>query len=233
MLTETDDLPPPVNHVFVDYENVHAVDAAIIGSKTVHLTLLLGAQKTKLDATVVEKLLHHAANVELIRLKSSGRDALDFALAYYLGRAVLADPCGYFHIISKDTGYDPLIEHLRSKHINVRRHDSFATLTFSWPAKLAAPIPSDAALKPKLPSKPKVQSPIVDGRVTRLLEHLSKFPATRPKNKDRLVSLLVAQLGNKITETEALNLVKQLGQDGHLTIGQNGAVSYHLKSGSD
>ena len=56
MPKETNDLPPPVNHVFVDYENVHAVDPSIIGSKTVHVTLLLGAKKTKLDAAVVEKL---------------------------------------------------------------------------------------------------------------------------------------------------------------------------------
>jgi len=104
MHTEIDDLPPPVNHVFVDYENVHDVDAAIIESKTVHLTLLLGAQKTKLDAALVEKLLHHANNVELVRLKSSGRNALDFALTYYLGRAVLGDPGGFFHIMSKDKG---------------------------------------------------------------------------------------------------------------------------------
>ena len=135
MHSETNELPSPVNHIFVDYESVHDLDLAIIGSKAVHLTLLLGAQKTKLDVTVVEKLLQHAATVELIRLKSSGRNALDFTLAYYLGRAVLADPRGYFHIVAKDKGYDPLIEHLRSKHIRVRRHDDFTTLTFSAPAK--------------------------------------------------------------------------------------------------
>ena len=32
--------PKSVNYVFVDYENVHAVDPALIGSKTVFLTLL-------------------------------------------------------------------------------------------------------------------------------------------------------------------------------------------------
>ena len=111
MPTEKHDVSPPVNHVFVDYENVRDIDPSIIGRKAVHITLLLGAQKTKLDATIVEKLMQHAASVELIRLQSSGKNALDFTLAYYLGRAVLADPCGCFHIISKDKGYDPLVEH--------------------------------------------------------------------------------------------------------------------------
>jgi hypothetical protein len=108
------DLPPPMNHVFVDCENVHEVDAALIGTKAVSFTLLLGAKQTKLDAALVQKLLEHAATVELIRLTSSGKNALDFALSYYLGRKVLGDPTAYFHVVTKDKGYDPLIEHLRS-----------------------------------------------------------------------------------------------------------------------
>src|SRR5690348_12675700 len=126
----TTDLPPPVNHVFVDFENVHEIDLAVIGSKTVAFTLLVGARQTKLEVSLVEKLFEHAVSVRFVRLTSPGRDALDFTLAYYVGRAVAADPTGYFHIVSKDGGYDPLITHLRSRHISARRHDSFATLTF-------------------------------------------------------------------------------------------------------
>ena len=155
MPNETNDLPPPVNHVFVDYENVHEVDPTLIGSKTVHLTLLLGPRKTKFDATVVEKLLQYAANVEFVRLKSSGRNAVDFALAYYLGRAVLADPGGYFHIVAKDGGYDPLVEHLRSKHIRIRRHKDFTTLTLSAVTKSPAAPALVATPAAKLTAKPK------------------------------------------------------------------------------
>src|SRR5258706_7373163 len=112
----TNKLPPPVNHVFVDFENVHEIDLAIIGAKAVSFTLLLGSRQTKLDVSIVEKLLEHAASVQLVRLTSTGKNALDFTLAYYVGRAVAADPTGFFHIVSKDAGYDPLIEHLRSQH---------------------------------------------------------------------------------------------------------------------
>lgn len=229
MHTKTDDLPPPINHVFVDYENVHTVDPAIIGSKTVHLTLLLGAQKTKLDAELVEQLLHHATKVELIRLKTSGRNALDFVLAYYLGRAVLANPCGFFYIISKDTGYDALLEHLRSKHVRVQRHDDFSKLTFSAPAKPAISIPPAVTPKPKLPPKPKIQLLLLDEQEAQVLEHLRKPSATHPRSQKKLVSFLVAFLGNKITDGEALELVEHLKQAGHITIGEKGAVTYYLK----
>ena len=130
-------IAPPFHHVFVDFENVHQVDVSVIGAKSVNFTLLLGAKQTKLDAGLVEKLMEHAASVQLIRLTSSGRNALDFALAYYVGRAVSVSPASFIHIISKDTGFDPLIEHLRSRHIHAQRHGSFATLPFSPTTKAA------------------------------------------------------------------------------------------------
>lgn len=215
MQTETNDLPPPVNHVFVDYENVHTVEPAIIGSKTVHVTLLLGAKNTKLDATVVEKLMQHAATVEMIRLTSSGRNALDFTLAYYVGRAVLADPSGYFHIVSKDRGYDALITHLRSKHIRARRHEDFSTLTFS-----ASPAAS--------PPKPKPPVPALESLELRVLVHLRKPSTNRPRTQQKLVSHLVTHLGKKVTETDVLELVQMMSQAGHFVIDDKGKVIYHL-----
>ena len=229
MPAATTDLPPPVNHVFVDFENVHEIDIAVIGSKAVSFTLLLGARQTKLGVSVVEKLLEHASSVQLVRLTSAGRNALDFTLAYYIGRAVAADPTGFFHIVSRDTGYDPLIEHLRSKHIHARRHDDFTTLTFAGPAKPATLTPPAAAPKPKSQPKPKVQPPVLDERAAQVLEHFRKPSATRPRTQKRLVSFLVAYFGRKITEAEALSLVENLRQAGHLTIVEKGAVTYHLE----
>jgi hypothetical protein len=235
MHTEDNNLPPPVNHVFVDFENVRGVDPAIIGAKTVHLTLLLGASQTKLEAALVENLLQHAATVKLVRLASSGRNALDFTLAYYLGRAVLADPCGYFHIVSKDTGYDPLIEHLRGKHIHARRHDDFTTLAFSASAKTPPgalpPIPPPAASKSKSSPKPKPPpsaEPTMDELERGVLEHFRKPAATRPRTKTRLLSFLVAHHGNKITQPQASSLVESLSEAGHLQIDANDKVTYHL-----
>ena len=60
---------------------------------------------------------------------------MDFALAYHLGRTVLADPTGHFHIVSKDAGFDPLIEHLRERNVQIERHGGCAELGFGWPGK--------------------------------------------------------------------------------------------------
>ena len=201
------DLPPPVNHVFVDFENVHEVDPALIGAKSVSLTLLLGARQTKLDAALVEKLLEHAASVQLVRLTSSGKNALDFTLAYYVGRAVMADPTGYFLIVSRDTGFDPLIEHLRSRNIQADRHDKFIPPSTPPPAKPPSAPPEDL--------------------FTRASEHLRKLVTNRPKRKKTLISHLRARFDKTATDAAMLDLVNRLCKAGRFTIGEKDAVTYH------
>jgi hypothetical protein len=196
-----------MNHVFVDYENVHEVDSALIGAKSVSLTLLLGARQTKLDASLVEKLMEHAASVQLVRLTTSGKNALDFTLAYYVGRAVMSDPTGHFHIVSKDTGFQPLIEHLRSRHIRADRHDNFTPLATSAPAKPPSAPPEDL--------------------LTRASEHLRKLVTNRPKRKMTLVSHLRSRFDKTATDAAMLDLVARLCKAGQLTIGEKDAVTYH------
>ncbi len=214
-MSATNEIAPPLNHVFVDFENVHQIDVSVIGAKSVNFTLLLGAKQTKLDAGMVEKLMEHAASVQLIRLASSGKNALDFTLAYYVGRTVSADPAAYIHIVSKDTGFDPLVEHLRSRHIHARRHDSFATLTFSGTAKVEAVA---AKAEPARQEEP----------LNRVLEHLRKNVANRPKKKKTLLSHLKSQLGKNATDADAAGLLEKLQKAGHVSIGDKDAVTYHV-----
>jgi hypothetical protein len=116
-------------HVFVDYENIKRIDPAVFALEGATFTLLLGPQNRTLDVALVEQLMAHAAAVDLVRLEESGRNAVDFALAYYLGRKAVTDPTAQFYLISKDTGYDPLIAHLRGRKVRVRRLDDFEGLS--------------------------------------------------------------------------------------------------------
>jgi len=208
------EIAPPLNHVFVDFENVHQIDVSVIGTKSVNFTLLLGAKQTKIDAKLVENLMVHAASVQLVRLASSGKNALDFALAYYVGRTVSTDPAAYIHIVSKDTGFDPLVAHLRSRHINAHRHDSFATLPFSGPAKTANVTP-----KPEPAGQ--------DEPLNRVREQLRKNIANRPKKKKTLLSHLKSHLGKGATDADAAAMLEKLQKAGDLHIGDKDVVTYN------
>lgn len=206
------EMRPPVNYVFVDYENVHDVDLSLVGNKAVYLTLLLGPRQSKLDAELVEKLVAHASAVQLVRLTSAAKNALDFALSYYLGKAVQADPNAFFHIVSKDAGFDPLIEHLQSRHVKARRHEDYAALTFTSSPKAAA-----------APATP-------EDFQTRAIAHLQKNSNNRPKRKKTLLSHLAALSGKTAPEMEIDALVANLCKAGHLSIGETGAVTYHFRA---
>ena len=46
---------------------------------------------------------------------AADRMPLDFHIAYYLGDLAVKEPDADFYILSKDTGFDPLIEHLEGR----------------------------------------------------------------------------------------------------------------------
>ena len=221
-------LAPPINHVLVDFENVCEIDPTIFAAKNVDFRLLLGAGQTKLDIGLVEKLLLHAASVQLVRLTSRGKNALDLTLACYLGEALAADPAGIFHIVSKDKGFDPLIQHLQSKHHRVQRHDSFASLTFGGLPKSRQSDPS--AISPTCVPANTNNAPLsLDGLLDQAVAQLRKTAAHRPKNRTSLRRYLITYLRPEITQTTAESIIEALASIGHLAIEAKGAVSYSLE----
>lgn len=225
-MSAINEFSPRPNHVFVDFENIHEVDSSILGAKSVYFTLLLGVGRTRLDVGLVEKLLEHADSVQIIRLTSSGKNALDFALAYYVGRAVSANPAAFIHIVSKDKGFDPLVEHLRSRHIHAHRHDSFATLTFD-----GTPSSASAGPKPAVATKPPaLPNPAVakDDPLAVAVERLRNNVAARPKKRKTLLSHLKSQLGKDATEADAAAILGKLERGGHIRIGDKDMVTYHV-----
>lgn len=200
-------MPPvsPISHVFIDFENVPSARLTGFAGGPVRVTILIGEKQKRLETALVEQLLQHAANVNLVRLGSSGRNALDFTLAYYVGRAVAADSSALVYIISRDKGFDPLIEHLNLNRIKAARYESFEALPF-----LMTPAPS---------SEHALLEEVVD--------HLEAHPKSRPKRKRTLMSHLRANYG-QLTEAQAETVVSQLCTQNLITIDGKGAVTYHL-----
>jgi len=231
-----------MNHVFMDFENVHQVDLTLIGAKSVSFTLMVGPQQGRLDATLVEKLMEHSASVRLVKLKTKANNALDFALAYYLGRAAVADPTAYFHIIAKDGGYDPLIEHLRDRHINVRRHATCADLTFTWPGKKLAvsesveekAVPKKVAAK-KVPTKTATKKVAkkaagkldsAETRMERVLKDFKEHPKARPKKRTALNAKIANLTGKPADSPEVQGVIDRMVKMGKLSFDEKDVPSY-------
>jgi hypothetical protein len=230
-------------HIFVDYENIKRIDPAVFTLEGATFTLLLGPQNRTLNVALVEQLMERAAAVELVRLEEAGRNAVDFALAYYLGRKVVTDPTAQFYLISKDTGYDPLIAHLRGRKVRVRRMQDFEGLniTRDATASLAARTPAGLATakgastlgrtaKKTTPVPEKVIATI--DPIARVLAHLRKNPNNRPRRQTTLMRHLASQLHKGETDEEIERFVGTLVKGGYLEIDPKGSITYRLDDGS-
>lgn len=105
------------NYILVDYENVQPRGWESLEGHPFKLYIFVGTNQTKVPIDLVVALQALGERAEYIRIDGSGRNALDFHLALYLGQLVERDPAGYFHIVSKDTGFDPLVRHLKERKV--------------------------------------------------------------------------------------------------------------------
>jgi hypothetical protein len=118
------------NYIFVDHENVSLDDVAHLNREFVRLLVFVGAHQKRgeMDAAIAIKQMGDRA--DYVKISSSGPNALDFHIAFYLGRLAEQNESALFHIVSKDKGYDPLVAHLKSHDISVARWASVKSVKF-------------------------------------------------------------------------------------------------------
>jgi hypothetical protein len=224
-----EELMPGINHVFVDYENMRRVDSSVFDTEGTTFTLLLGPQNRTLNVELVERLIARAAAVELVRIEEPGRNAVDFALTYYLGKKVMSDPTAQFTLISKDTGYDPLIKHLRGRNIQVSRREDFDTPADGSERPVSS---TKVTLRPKLLAVATMREETPDATATsliaRVLAHLRRNANSRPKRQKTLTRQLASQFLKGAPGAEVERLIATLEQGGHLEINEKGAITYHV-----
>jgi len=203
--------------VFVDFENVPAVDLGVVEGKSVHVTLLIGKNQKRLD-TAFSLQMHRCGDKVLpIEVGASGRNALDLTLAYYLGQAAQRTPSAHFYIVSKDKDFEALIEHLHGKGLKVVRCDSFASLPFLHRSNSAAAGKIVAAAGAKTP----------EDRRAKVIARL-KDPAnrSRPANRKRLLAHLKTSLGKESSDAEIEAILRELIDTNALSIDSKGKVGY-------
>lgn len=108
-------------YVLVDFENVQPKKLSAIGVEGLRLYMFVGASQAKVPFDLASTLQALGDRAEYVKINGNGRNALDFHITYYLGKLVAQDPQGAFYVVSKDTGFDPLIKYLRSQDIGAER----------------------------------------------------------------------------------------------------------------
>ncbi|MFC0679817.1 PIN domain-containing protein [Lysobacter korlensis] len=182
-------------YYLIDFENVQPKALDRLRPGEARIKVFLGQQQTKLMLDLVQALQPFGSDAEYISITGSGPDAVDFHIAYYIGRLAVEEPGATFRIISKDKGFDPLVCHLTARGIGCQRlaelpqpgaspavskpppasADSTAKKAAKKKASKAVVITVEPAVAPKPATAPKVSTA---SRVKVVLECLAK--STRP-----------------------------------------------------
>ena len=120
--------PAGNKYVLVDFENVQPKNLELLKEHPFKVLVFIGANQTKFPRHFVVAMQALGQQARYVEIAGSGPNALDFHIAYYIGELAAKNPDAQFHIVSKDRGFDPLIQHLRSKKVLVRRETDLAEI---------------------------------------------------------------------------------------------------------
>ena len=195
------------NIVLIDFESVQPDSLAELNQDHFKVLVFIGSNQTRMPVEVVTAMQGMGERAEYVRISGNGRNALDFHIAFYIGKLAERDPSAFFHIISKDTGYDPLVQHLKSKKI------------------LSARSPSIADIPLVKSSNAKVQI----NRAQLYMDKLKQPKVTRPRSAKTLASSIGSFFQKQLTEAEVAAIIAELQKSGFISLNDN-KVNYLQKT---
>ena len=191
------------NIILIDFENVQPKDLAQLRGRPFKTKVFCGANQTKVPFDLAAELQPLGPDAEYIRIQGTGPNALDFHIAYYIGRLSAQCPGATFHVVSKDKGFDPLIKHLKTQNITCDRLSSLSDIP-----GLAAPAPA---------------SPL--DRTQKVTDNLLNRKDSKPRTLKTLTAYIKAQLNNQATDAAVGEVIARLTQGGMVTL-PDGKVTY-------
>ncbi len=130
--------------LLVDLENVQTVNLAKV-PEDAEVMVFYGLTQKKLPEELVVQAQPLGSRLQWIKIAGQGPNALDFHIAYYLGKTLTERPQAHCAVLSKDKGFDPLIRHLHGLGHVCRR---VASLKDAFPAQAAQEAKAAAATPP-------------------------------------------------------------------------------------
>ena len=185
------------NHVLIDFENVHVKSLELLKGEHFRVMVFLGPKNTKLPVDLVLAMQTFGTRGEYVMLESPGANALDFHVAFHLGRLAAEDPSGFFHIISKDTGFDPLIQHLKARKVFSARSPSIEEMPCF---RAASPVTSAAAPAQARPNERHVaDAGRFEELCTMAVAQLVAMKRVRPGKLSKLHNAIQSKLGKDVS----------------------------------
>ena len=191
------------NYVLIDYENVSNANLEVLVGRPFDVMVFVGANQTKIPIELAVQMAKLSA-ADYVRISGSGPNALDFHIAFYMGRLAEREHDANFHVVSKDKGFDPLVRHMRAAGISVHRMGSLSEVRLR-PAKKEAD----------------------DSPIDEIVRNLAGRGASKPRRVRTLASTIRSLFKDAMSDAQVESLIDEMRQRGYLIINQD-RVSYKL-----
>jgi len=193
------------NYVLIDFENVQPRNLEILVDHPFKVLVFVGASQAKIPYELAAAMQHFGDNAQYVKIGGNGKNALDFHLAFYIGELVAQEPEAYFHVISKDTGFDPLIKHLKARKIRIQREKDLAEIPVLRTSKATSG----------------------NEKVAAIVKNLGVQGHSRPRKVKTLANTINTLFTKKLEEQELMSLINELQKKRYIEVSE-GNVSYKL-----
>lgn len=197
------------NYILIDYENVRPASLSIVSEYPFRVLLFVGATQNKIPIELAALMQALGNNAEYVRVDGIGKNALDFHLVLYLGRLIEKEANGYFHIISKDSGFDTVIKHLRDQKVLVQKYAQINDIL----------ILKGSGVK------------TLSERVAATVEFLISRGNAKPRKIDTLSNAINAYFGRTLPSEAIDNIIGELVKR-QVIVNDNGKVHYRFPESS-
>jgi hypothetical protein len=191
------------NYILIDFENVQPKNLELLRGHPCKLIVFIGANQKSVPFGFAEQLQGLGENAGYQKITGNGSNALDFHIAFYLGELAAQDADAYFHVISRDKGFDPLIAHLRQRKIPALRHVDLSEVPFVKISNASS----------------------LDQKIEAIVDSLKSRGTSRPRKIKTLKGTVNALFMKTLDDADLEALVKELKERGHVVFSDQ-AVSY-------
>lgn len=172
--------------LLVDFENVRHVDLSRLDGGF-QVAIFVGASQRSIPIELVTEAQKLGDRMQWIRADANGKNALDFFIAFELGRIMERESPLECVVLSGDKGFDPLLRHLNANGLNCRRVSSMIEFD------------------------PSLVSQSDDPNLQRVIEILGKLnKKSRPRKRKTLTQHILSIFQNKIERREVDRIVEIL-----------------------
>ena len=177
-----------MTYVLIDLENVMPEDFSRLNREDIRTYLFAGKMQEKIKLATVIAVQPLGDRVKWVQMAGSGKNALDFHLAFYLGELFAKDPKGTYYFVSNDKGFDPLVTHVKTLCGTITRIGDLK--------KLPALAKADVAQKPPAKTTVKMMADDLKARKCKTAQRVknairSFFNKQDPEEVDRIYDMMV------------------------------------------